>query len=204
MVQDLPPLYSTIIGMMPPGKYTYATAPAVIAVCMNESGGVPTFNRTEILFQQNMGVAVQTTTLPKQLLEDALKIDDGPLVGQIAKFRFEPGYWDWTKNLGLPSVTLRFLCSCSFGVGQMMMRWILPPDKTKWEAFIERYKGDVNFQLNYVIETLERWLADSEGDLFKAYKAYNSGKADSTDPAVIQRATHVVALRAEIQHKLQG
>lgn len=204
MMTTLPPLYEKVKTMLPPGKYNYVSPAAVIAVCLQESGGVPTFNSSDALFHQNLQAAASVTTLPPTMILDYVKIQEGPLAGQIAKFRFEPGYWVWAGSQGLPSINLRFLCSCSFGVGQQMMRWVLPQNKDRWEGFVENFKGSLNTQLTYVIETLERLLGETEGDLFKAYKAYNSGTATSVDIQVMRRATRVVELRDKVQEQLQG
>lgn len=204
MTSTLPPLYSKIVNLLPPGRHNYVSPAAVIAVCLQESNGSPTFLLSDAQCKDNLKAAMAITTLPQQLLIDALTIKSGVLAGQIAKFRCEPGYWEWTATKQIPSVSLRFLCSCSIGIGQQMIRWVLPATKDAWDEFVESFKTNVDIQLEYLIKALEKLLGETEGDLFKAYKGYNSGDIYSTNPDVIERAKHVVALRDKAQLMLQG
>jgi hypothetical protein len=142
------------------------------------------------------------TKLPELLLLQALLINEGPLKGRIAKFRLEPGYWEWSKTQNLPSPTDRFLASCSFGVGQQMMRWVLPLETKKWPAVIENFKGSIDVQLSYLITNLRTLLINNNGSILKSYRAYNSGNPNSKDPVVIARALQVKSLKATIEQEL--
>lgn len=200
---SIPTFYQEVIARV--GKSDPHIQPAdVIAVCLQESTGDPVFHPSDPLYRDNINAAIKETTLPEALLLDALLIKSGPYKGQISKFRFEPSYWLWTKSQQLPSPTLRFLCSCSFGVGQQMMRWVLPPKKTDWLPFIENFKGDVDVQVTYVMLKLRSLLIQTDGSLYKAYKAYNSGDPNSKDDAVTARALHVKKLRDIVEQQLKG
>ena len=204
MNTSLPGLLPQIITMLPPGKFQYASPAAVMAVCLQESEGDPTFSLLEKQCEDNLAVAAKATTFDMSLLIGALKIQSGTYQGKLAKFRFEPGYWHWAAGQTTNSTSLRFLISCSLGVGQQMMRWVLPTDELEWGRFIERFKSDVGLQLTYVVGSLDKLLGETEGDLFRAYKGYNSGNINSKDPQVILRALHVVELRDKIQQQLPG
>lgn len=199
----LPKIYKQIIARV--GNADAHIGPAdIIAVALQESGGCPVFAPKDDLYRANMDAAMKETTLPEALLLDALIIKSGLYQGQIAKFRFEPGYWAWSKTQGLPSPTLRFLCSCSFGIGQQMIRWVLPADKNSWPVFIENFKSDTDIQITYLLLKLRTLMIENNGSLRIAYKAYNSGNPQSRDDAVIARALHVAKLRDIVEQQLKG
>jgi hypothetical protein len=201
-MNKLPTLYTAAVAKV--GKDPHIAAADVIAVCLQESGGQATFSPQESLYRDNMAAAVSWTTLPEELLLDALLIKQGPWSGQIAKFRFEPSYWQWAGQQKLPSPTDRFLCSCSFGVGQQMMKWVLPQRVQDWPVFIDNFKSTLDIQLTYLMINLRTLLINNGGSLNKAYRAYNSGNPNSKDPDVIKRALHVVKLRDIVVKQLRG
>ena len=197
-------IYPRIVTALGAGKYEYLTPPMAFAVTLEETSGVPIFQPTDSLYHANLVSGMRTTTLPAALIRDAMLIKGGPYEGQIAKFRLEPAYWSWTAKLRLASVTERILCSCSFGVGQKMMRWMLPTNRDRWLIVIEDFKGNVDQQIRQLAVDLEILLQITHGDLQGAYKGYNSGNTASQDPNVVMRAQHVVALAAEIKKQLGG
>ncbi len=201
---DLPPLYKEVINHLPTKPVHYTTPAVMIAVFLQESEGSPTFTPLDDLYKANMAAATKYTTLPELMLMDALLIKSGPLAKSIAKFRFEPSYWAWSGGHQLSSPTERFLASCSFGVGQQMMRWVLPPKTSDWLSYIENFKGNVDLQITTAIDKISDLMRVTNGDLFEAYKGYNSGNIKTADPAVIDRALNVVRLRDMVQKQLAG
>jgi len=200
-----PYLYTAVIKKIPMApEYKILPPSAVIAVCIQESKGVPTFNEKDELYALNLDAAAKGTKLPPSLLRDAMKIKQGPLTGAVAKFRFEPSYWEWSGKHGLSSPTERFLCSCSIGIGQQMMRWVLPADEKEWLPFIENFKGNVDTQLSFCIKEMHRLMVATKGDLFRAYKGYNSGNIDSKNADVVRRALRVVNLASIVDKQLKG
>ena len=196
-------LTALIDNHMPAGKYHYVTRSAAAAVCLKESGGEPIFSTASAhLLKDNLRAAMTTTGLPEAMILDAMKIRAGALADKTAKFRCEPAYWAWAKTQKLPSATERFQVSCSVGIGQQMLRWVLPPNQQgAWPSLIEQFMSDVDVQIVQLLGHLEALLKQSEGDLLHAYCAYNSGNPKSTDPAVLSRAQRVVSLRDEIERR---
>lgn len=201
------PPYSDLInqlkGLINPTDYKCVTIADALAVCQQESDCIPVFKVDDPLFAVNLGTAVKTTGLPKTMIGEAITIRKGPYVGQMAKFRLEPSYWDWAQKQRLNSLQMMLMMSCSFGVGQQMMRWAVPAGQVEtWTAFVENFKADTGLQLQYLLGNLKKLLDEAEGDLDRAYRGYNSGDINSQNLAVMARAANVVKLRNEIQSAL--
>lgn len=152
------------------------------------------------------------------------------MVGKLAKFRFEHGYWERYRR-DIPDDYTRFMYSCSWGLVQFMSPNI---SKTHDEAginFIRRFAADIPLQLLYgagmAEDLLERaskpvseaFLEDlrerkidpkiidqvkNATQIERAYKGYNSGRIDSIDPAVIRRAQEVKKKAADYQTFIQS
>lgn len=197
-----PDYYTEAKALVATGKYPHVIAADIIAVCMNESHGQPTFSSYDPLYRINLNDAVHVTKLPVGMLKDALSIKGGPWHGKAAKFRLEPGYWEWALQQQLDTPSEKFLCACSIGIAQQMMRWILPAGEGNWSSFINDFMGSLSLQMAYLAGNLEKLLIEANGDLLKAYKAYNSGDMNSSDPAVIARANRVIAYRSQVQKEL--
>lgn len=182
------------------GRRKFVSVADVLAVIDRESEGVPIFRKTDHLFQDNLAAAAKITGVPAAKLANAAIIQGGPYKGSIAKFRCEPGYWDWAKSLTnrdwLPEE--RFILSCSFGLGQKMARWLLtgvaPGD---WMSIIRQFMGSDRLQIMYVAGDLERLLADSHGDKALAFTRYNAGSKANQSWKAYQDYGLVVAKRAE-------
>lgn len=122
------------------------------------------------------------------------------LIGKFAKFRFEYGYWENRDIARLPNEQ-RFYASCSWGVVQFMG----PNISKEYDAsFIRRFAADIPLQLLYGAGELDKLLTRTDGDLFRAYKAYNSGNPESQDPEVIARANAVVRRAALLDQPPKG
>src|ERR1700722_16078966 len=156
--------------------YKSVTPEDAVAVCHQESNLNPIFSHDDPLFIQNIGAAYNESKLPRQMIWEAILIKKGPYSGQMSKFRFEPSYWDWAIKQRCNSLQLMLQMACSFGIAQQMMRWAVTPGKPEeWTAYVENFKADTGLQLKFLIAQLDKFLAGNEGDLFKAYKQYNSG-----------------------------
>lgn len=190
------PLYKQCEELIKVNEYKYVTAADAVAIAHQESSGVPVFHYEDPLFVANMGAAYEGSKLPKQMIWEAVLIKKGPFSGQISKFRFEPAYWEWSGTQRCNSLQLRLQMSCSFGLGQQMMRWIVPKGKPEdWTNFIENFKADTEMQLKYLLSNINKLLENNGNDLALAYAAYNSGNAHSKNLAVLARAQSVVSFR---------
>lgn len=157
-----------------------------LACIDKESGGVPIFRGTEILFKQNLRAAEKITGLTTEQIRSAMIIQDGPYKGFIAKFRCEPGYWQWAQRYAKvfkPEELL--LLSCSFGLGQKMSRWLLTGMPVhEYLPFIRKFMGSVSLQIVYCIGDLDSLLVQSGGNRPLAFTRYNAGpSATDKNPA---------------------
>jgi hypothetical protein len=185
--------------------YQYVTACDALAVCEQESVCSPIFEYEDPLFVVNIGAAYEGTKLPKQMIWEAVLIKKGPYSGKIAKFRYEPSYWDWAITQKCNSLQLMLQMSCSFGIAQQMMRWVTTPGKPdEWIAFIENFKADTQMQLRYLLEILDKLLKENDNNLAKAYCGYNSGNSHSEDIVVLSRAERVVNYRDRFKQQFGG
>lgn len=181
-------------------------------------------------------------TIPKQIGD--WKVPPA-MVGKLAKFRFEPGYWERYRK-EIPDDYSRFIYSCSWGLVQFMGPNISKTHDQAGIDYIRRFAADIPLQLLYgagmVEDLLERaskpisaekikfwkdggWVYDPiskknvripplKPEIFeactkatqieRAYKGYNSGRIDSTDPAVIRRAQAVKKGAADIETYIQS
>ena len=121
--------------------------------------------------------------------------------GQLAKFRFEPGYWKKFPHL---DKTDRFIYSCSWGLVQFMGPNIAPEPDEQGIAFIKRFMADVDLQLSYAAGMIDQLLVRAKGDVNKAYRGYNSGNVNSDNPAVVARANNVQKLLRQIEEQIKG
>jgi hypothetical protein len=198
---SLPVFYQKVIAKLPNNM---DMAASVIAVCVQESKCCPTFSVSDPLYQANLKAAADYTKLPPLLIQEAAMIKQGPLRGFLGKFRFEPGYWAWSGEHQLPSATDRFLVSCSWGVGQQMMRWVVPSAVDTWPEWVEEFKGSVSLQVDQVIHELGRLLVETNGDLLRAYKGYNSGNISCKDIAVMTRALRVIQFKDIVEKQIKA
>jgi len=198
-------LYEQAKELIKIADYKHVTPEDVIAVCEKESGCNPIFQHEDPLFIANMGAAYEGSKLPRQMIWEAILIKKGPYSGHMAKFRFEPAYWEWSGTQRCNSLQLRIQLSCSFGIGQQMMRWIIPHGKPdEWIAFIENFKADTGMQLKYLLSNLNKLLQKTGNDLDHAYRGYNSGDINSDNLAVLVRAENVVKARNKIREELNS
>lgn len=110
------------------------------------------------------------------------------IVGNIAKFRFEPAYWERFAHLPIET---RFIFSCSWGLPQFMgpnINRVL--DETGAE-YIKQWRADLSMQLTSAVHFIDNLLEHSHGDVNKMYRGYNSGDINSANPDVIYRANAV-------------
>lgn len=180
----------------------HVTPARLLAVLMQESSGMPYFVDTKpgSLLQNNINMAVNhmeqyksadgkvvsirpiPTGLTKPMIMDIITIKDKigdyevprTMVGKIAKFRFEYGYFRLYKHLPLRE---RFIYSCSWGMCQFMGPNISKVPDKKGIEFILRFAADVEMQLLYAAGMVDELLTRSNGDMEAAYRAYNSGRS---------------------------
>lgn len=175
----------------------HVTVPDVLAVMLQESHGVPWFLPTDPQFKLNMRAACRITGMHESKLRQLIVIPDEVLGwkvpeqmrGKFAKFRCESGYWAKFHEYDLPD---RFYRSCSWGLGQLMGAHL------KDTGEIRRFLSDIALQGLWCAGMMDDLMTRADGDLFRAYKGYNSGSVDSTQKAVIERATAVVKTRAQV------
>jgi hypothetical protein len=110
------------------------------------------------------------------------------LVGKIAKFRFEPTYWEKYSHL-VPET--RFIFSCSWGLPQFMGSNISKVLDDIGALYIKRWRADIALQLETASTFIDELLEQSKGDVNRMYRGYNSGDINSTSPEVIYRADAV-------------
>lgn len=159
----------------------------VLAVIDKESGGVPIFRGTEILFKQNLQAASNITHLTTDQIRQAMTIQDGPYKGMISKFRCEPGYWLWAKRYAnaIKKPEDLILLSCSFGLGQQMSRWLVTGTPVhEWAATVRKFMGSVSLQIAYCVGNIDSLLVQSNGNRALAFTRYNAGgSATEKNPA---------------------
>lgn len=200
----------------------YVTPAILCAFVQQESGGCPYFidHKPGSIFRMNLNAAlyikrknVQTgkvekiaTGLTEQEIRSIITIPakvgnwevPKAMRGQLAKFRFEPGYWRRYPNLEKLD---RFIYASSWGLVQFMGPNISRhPDRAGID-FIKRFMADVDLQLLYSSGMIEDLLLRADGDVNKAYRGYNSGNVNSTDPEVIARANNVQKHLREIEEQ---
>lgn len=181
----------------------------VLAVIEHESHGSAIFRTTDLQYQQNLNAAAKITGMSSDAIRKAAVIQSGPFKGCIAKFRCEPGYYAWAKTLKNRPWTAeeKFLLSCSFGLGQKMMRWLVsgtaPGD---WMSIIRQFMGSVNLQIAYCAGDLEQLIA-RYGDREVAFTCYNAGHDRDEDYWIAARKNYgkpVAARAAELEQKFKG
>lgn len=197
--------------------------PAILcAFVQQESGGVPYFvdHKPGSIYRMNLAAALKIahrnpktgkieripTGLTEQDIRAIITIPNklgewevpSIMRGQLAKFRFEPGYWRKFPQLELHD---RFIYSCSWGLVQFMGPNISPVPDRQGIDFIKRFMADVDLQLMYAAGMIDQLLVRADGDVNKAYRGYNSGNVHSTDPAVIARANNVQKHLREIEEQ---
>lgn len=147
----------------------------VLAVIKKESGFSPIFNPNDLLYKQNLRAAQRITGLPATEIIAAVRIPSGEFKGELAKFRCEPGYWEWAKKFTRPARD-EFLLSCSFGLGQKMARWLVAntPEAT-WMQTVVKFMGDVPTQLLYICGDLDALMIAAGGNKPVAFTRYNEG-----------------------------
>lgn len=164
----------------------HVTVADVLAVIQKESSGVPIFNpnhlpmedKENLLFRQNLAEASRLSGVSKPEILKINTILTGEYKGEIAKFRCEPGYMRWAKNLkGTFTPVERMLLACSLGAGQKMVRWLVDGStkpRTEWLQFALKFAGDLDLQLQYCAGDLESLLSVSHSREL-AYTRYNAG-----------------------------
>ena len=158
-------------------KRRHVTSADVLAVMQKESSGVPIFKPEDALFKANLKAAMDITGCTKEEILKIMTIEYGPLQGQIAKFRCEPGYWQWAERLkGSWSKTERMLLACSLGVGQKMVRWLTSGVAgAEWIKFSRQFAGNIDLQIQYCAGDLDSLLSGCQGNRAVAYTLYNEG-----------------------------
>jgi len=202
----------------------YVTPAILCAFVMQESSGVPYFvdHKPGSIFRMNLNAALTIkrkkdgkiveripTGLTEKDIRDVItipaKVGDwevpAAMRGQLAKFRFEPGYWKKFPHLDKSD---RFIYSCSWGLVQFMGPNISRVPDEQGIAFIKRFMADVDLQLMYAAGMIDQLLVRAKGDVNKAYRGYNSGNVNSDDPAVIARANNVQKLLRQIEEQIKG
>lgn len=156
----------------------FVTVPDILATVQKESGFCSYFNESDQLFKDNRAAAARIAKIePAKIVQHCI-IPEGQLKGKIGKFRCEPGYWTWSSSLKpLPATEQeRFLLSCSFGLGQKMMRWLVGnTPREKWFDLIQDFMGDEEQQLLYCAGDLEQLMAGVKGNKEVAFTRYNEG-----------------------------
>lgn len=176
----------------------------ILAVIERESGNCLYFRATDALLAWNTSDAEKITGLSKDVIHKAMIIGAGPHKGQISKFRCEPGYWAWAKNLSGLSDVDKLLLSCSFGYGQKMSRWLVGKlPKPEWIPFVRNFMGNTSLQIMYIAGDLDQLLKLSNGDRALAFTRYNAGPgATAKSPAHKNYGTPVAKRAAEIHEYL--
>lgn len=203
----------------------FVTPAILCAVVLQESHGQPTFKDTKpgSQFDQNLRTAqcyskhfdkptkgftlIKTGLVASQIrgwVTIPAKVGDYVvprfLVGQYAKFRLEPSYWERNKELAPAD---RFLYSCSWGLCQFMAPNISKEPTPEGLQFIRRFAADPLMQLVYGAGMIEQIMSEGH-DVYSMYREYNSGSANSTNPDVEARAANVAALAIQIAQSTKG
>lgn len=121
--------------------------------------------------------------------------------GQLAKFRFEPGYFIKHKKR-FPELSLidLFLYSSSWGLVQFMAPNIVKGGPTPENLeFIRRWRADPAMQLLYGAGMIDDLLVKTKGNVHHAYRGYNSGDINSPRPDTNKRADNVLRLLHDIE-----
>ena len=205
----------------------FVTPAILCAVAIQESNGIPYFQDTKpgSIFSMNLGPAIcyhkkigevdgkpifaayKTGLYEKdirRIITIPAKVNNyqpaKQMVGMMAKFRFEPSYWE--RNAKLENLEERFLYSCSWGVMQFMgpnAAYNLGPCEAGFNR-IREFMCSPDMQLAAGADYIENIMAKISGhDCEHMYREYNSGNPNSTNPDVEKRALAVAARAKEIQ-----
>jgi hypothetical protein len=164
-------------------KRQYAQLPDVAAILCQESHGVPYFAGTEPLYRANLNAASKITGLTAEQINQTIAIPSGEYKGHLSKFRCEPDYWNWAKELDFEPPN-QFLLSCSIGVGQKMTRYYVSAfPQNEWIPMIQEFMGDVPQQVLCVCNDIDQLLIGTKGDRPLSFTRYNAGpSATKTNP----------------------
>lgn len=203
----------------------HVTPAVLMAVVLQESSGVPYFVDTKpgSIYQANLSAAIVHTVkyhsatgklistkhietgLTRKDILDVITIPaqvgnfrvPSAMVGKLAKFRFEYGYW--VRYSHIADLKDRFLYSSSWGLCQFMGPNISKHPDIEGFQFIRRFAADVDMQLLYAAGMVDDLLAATGGDVEAMYRGYNSGNTHSHDSQVVARAQGVHASALKIQ-----
>ncbi|MBY0548735.1 MAG: hypothetical protein K2W95_15805 [Candidatus Obscuribacterales bacterium] len=157
----------------------FVTVADILGCVQKESGFCSYFNESDKLFKDNKAAAARIAKIEPAKIVEYCVIPNGPLEDKIGKFRCEPGYWTWSSNLkpaGRFGEQERFLLSCSFGLGQKMMRWLVANTPTlTWFSLIQKFMGDEEMQLLYCAGDLDSLMVGAGGNKPVAFTRYNEG-----------------------------
>jgi hypothetical protein len=102
----------------------------------------------------------------------------------VAKFRFSPARWkeiNSDKNLAQLDISVRFLLSCSIGLGQKIMLYLYKEVLKEGHSSAKALDTCLKFvhnresQVNQVYKDLEYWFTQSKGDKLLGFSMYNAG-----------------------------
>jgi hypothetical protein len=203
----------------------YLTVSQLLAVVMQESGGVPYFIDTKpgSIYALNLAdaithkirddhgnvIGVVPTGLKADEVRDLIRLPEQingwsvprDLVGRMSKFRFEYAYWRRYQSL---DKVARFRMSCSWGLGQFMGANVAGKlQQPEAEHYVHKFAADIPLQMLYTAGEMDRLLILADGDLDQAYRGYNSGNIHSLNKSVIARAHNVVARERDIAASLK-
>lgn len=185
----------------------HVTPAILLAIAMQESHQLPYFIDTKpgSQFAMNLHTASRITGINAKTLTDFVRIEPieggwkvpACMVGKLAKFRCEPGYWKRYTDLAPLD---RFVYSCSWGIFQFMGPNIAKNHTPKDIEFIKRFAADVPMQCVYAAGMVDDLL--DHGSVDAMYRAYNSGDPHCKNPEVVARARAVSQSAIEIQKYL--
>lgn len=132
------------------------------------------------------------------------------MIGKLAKFRFESGYWEKYRT-DIPDDYTRFMYSCSWGLVQFMSPNI---SKTHDEAginSIRRFSADIPLQLLYgagmVEELLERAskpISTEQIERWQKGYAYMHGKEETKVPPLTPEIFQLCTNATQIERAYKG
>lgn len=149
----------------------------VYAVAVQESDGNRWFDRKDLLYKQNMAVAVKGWRMSERKILDDLVATEGPTRGLIPKFRFEPDWYVISTSHATKSDRMFYwsrILSTSFGYCQKGMVWYLTRfPAEEWERKFRAFLLDPYLQLKVCAGDLENLIHNTNGDIPLALTRYN-------------------------------
>lgn len=151
----------------------------VAAVCIKESMGNPFFCPCDTLFKVNLNALALGSTVNGAAFTDFIRIKSGGNKGSIPKFRFEASWFklvEYDAALRHLSRMQKALYSCSIGVGQKSILYLMEGHKAPYDAsYLDQFLCDPDMQVRQVMADLAQCLRSAGGKRALAFTKYNAG-----------------------------